>query len=117
MARRRARRRRRAAAARPPRKSRQKSAGPRSSAPAPGGRGRGRRRAVGRPRRARWTPFGAPVNVCAMEIKVGEPKAEARALARAGELGAALAAYDHLLAANPLDYDSRLKIADLLAAG
>jgi CRP-like cAMP-binding protein len=52
-----------------------------------------------------------------MEIKVGELKTEARALARAGELGAALAAYDHLLAANPLDYDSRLKIADLLAAG
>jgi CRP-like cAMP-binding protein len=52
-----------------------------------------------------------------MEIKVGELKAEARALARAGELGAALAAYDHLLASNPLDYDSRLKIADLLAAG
>jgi CRP-like cAMP-binding protein len=52
-----------------------------------------------------------------MEIKVGELKTEARALARAGELGAALAAYDHLLAANPLDYGSRLKIADLLAAG
>jgi CRP-like cAMP-binding protein len=52
-----------------------------------------------------------------MEIKVGELKAEARALARAGELGAALTAYDHLLASNPLDDDSRHKIADLLAAG
>jgi CRP-like cAMP-binding protein len=51
-----------------------------------------------------------------MGIKLGELKAEARALVRAGEAGAALAAYDHILASNPLDYDSRLKIADLLAA-
>jgi CRP-like cAMP-binding protein len=52
-----------------------------------------------------------------MGIKLGELKAEARTLARAGQLGAALAAYDHMLASNPLDYDSRLRIADLLAAG
>jgi CRP-like cAMP-binding protein len=50
-----------------------------------------------------------------MGIKLGEMKAEARTLARAGEVGAALSAYDHILASNPLDYDSRLKIADLLA--
>jgi CRP-like cAMP-binding protein len=49
-----------------------------------------------------------------MGIKLGELKAEARTLARAGEVGAALSAYDHILASNPLDYDSRLKIADLL---
>jgi len=36
-------------------------------------------------------------------------------LVRAGELGAALAAYDHVLAHNPLDYGCRMKIADLLA--
>src|SRR6266404_1207672 len=51
-----------------------------------------------------------------MGIKLRELKAEARTLIKAGEIAAALAAYDHILAANPLDYDSRLKIADLLAA-
>jgi CRP-like cAMP-binding protein len=50
-----------------------------------------------------------------MGIKLGELKAEARTLLRAGEVGAALAAYDHILATTPLDYDSRLKIADMLA--
>jgi CRP-like cAMP-binding protein len=50
-----------------------------------------------------------------MGIKLGELKAEARALTRAGQPGAALAAYDHILASSPLDYDTRLKIADLLA--
>ncbi|HEY2729405.1 MAG TPA: cyclic nucleotide-binding domain-containing protein [Polyangia bacterium] len=50
-----------------------------------------------------------------MGIKLGELKAEARTLLRAGEVGAALTAYDHILASNPLDYDSRLKVADLLA--
>ncbi|HVU51954.1 MAG TPA: cyclic nucleotide-binding domain-containing protein [Polyangia bacterium] len=50
-----------------------------------------------------------------MGIKLGELKAEARTLLRAGETGAALAAFDHILASNPLDYDSRLKIADLLS--
>ena len=50
-----------------------------------------------------------------MVITLRELKAEARTLARVGELGAALAAYDHILASNPLDYDSRLKVADLLA--
>jgi CRP-like cAMP-binding protein len=42
-------------------------------------------------------------------------KAEARVLLRAGELGAALAAYEHVLATNPLDYGARLKIADMIA--
>ena len=51
-----------------------------------------------------------------MGIKLRELKAEARTLIKAGEITAALAAYDHILAANPLDYDSRLKVADLLAA-
>jgi CRP-like cAMP-binding protein len=50
-----------------------------------------------------------------MGIKLGELKAEARTLLRAGEVGAALAAFDHILASNPLDHDSRLKVADLLA--
>jgi CRP-like cAMP-binding protein len=50
-----------------------------------------------------------------MTTTVRELKAEARILLRAGEVGAALAAFDHILAANPLDYGCRLKIADLLA--
>jgi CRP-like cAMP-binding protein len=41
-------------------------------------------------------------------------KTEARNLARAGQLVAALALQDHMLAANPLDADSRRRIADLL---
>ena len=36
-------------------------------------------------------------------------------LLRAGELGAALAAYDHILGTNPLDYGARLRIGDLCA--
>jgi CRP-like cAMP-binding protein len=51
-----------------------------------------------------------------MGIKLGDLKAEARTLVRAGEAAAALAAYDHILTVNPLDYGSRLKIADLLAS-
>jgi CRP-like cAMP-binding protein len=50
-----------------------------------------------------------------MGIKLGDLKAEARTLLRAGEVGAALAAFDHILSSNPLEYDSRLKVADLLA--
>jgi hypothetical protein len=50
-----------------------------------------------------------------MAIKLRDLKAEARVLVRVGELGSALCAYDHILTASPLDYDSRLKIADLLA--
>jgi CRP-like cAMP-binding protein len=57
-----------------------------------------------------------------MAIKVRDLKVEARALAgsadgpgaEAGGLAASLAAFDHILAANPLDWDARLKIADLL---
>jgi CRP-like cAMP-binding protein len=51
-----------------------------------------------------------------MGIKLRDLKTEARNLARAGQLGPALAAYDHMLAVNPTDDDSRRKIADLLAA-
>jgi CRP-like cAMP-binding protein len=51
-----------------------------------------------------------------MAIKLRDLKNEARALARAKQFPAALAAHDHMLAANPLDYDSRRKIADLLLA-
>jgi CRP-like cAMP-binding protein len=51
-----------------------------------------------------------------MTITVRDLKAEARMLVRAGELGAALAAYDHILATDPLDYDCRLKIAHVLTA-
>jgi CRP-like cAMP-binding protein len=50
-----------------------------------------------------------------MGIKLGELKTEARALLRSGQVGPALAAFDHILASNPLEYDSRLKVADLLA--
>jgi CRP-like cAMP-binding protein len=50
-----------------------------------------------------------------MAIKLRDLKRETQALARAGQLAAALAGHDHMLAANPLDYDSRRKIADLLA--
>jgi len=51
-----------------------------------------------------------------MGIKLRDLKAEARGLARAGKVVPALAACDHMLAANPLDDDSRRKIADLLLA-
>ena len=50
-----------------------------------------------------------------MGIKLGELKSEARSLLRAGAVGPALAAFDHILESNPLDQDSRLKVADLLA--
>ncbi len=50
-----------------------------------------------------------------MATTVRALKAEARVLLRAGELGAALAAYDHILATNPLDYGARLRIGDLTA--
>jgi CRP-like cAMP-binding protein len=50
-----------------------------------------------------------------MGIKLGSLREQARTLARAGELGTALATTDHILASNPLDYDSRLAIGDLLA--
>jgi CRP-like cAMP-binding protein len=51
-----------------------------------------------------------------MGIKLRDLKVEARNLARSGRPVPALAAYEHMLAANPLDGDSRRKIADLLAA-
>ncbi|HEX3694893.1 MAG TPA: cyclic nucleotide-binding domain-containing protein [Polyangia bacterium] len=49
-----------------------------------------------------------------MGSKLRDLKSQARALAAGGDAVRALAAYDHLLATNPLDNDSRLKIADLL---
>jgi CRP-like cAMP-binding protein len=51
-----------------------------------------------------------------MAIKLRDLKNEARTLTRARQYPAALAAHDHMLAVNPLDYDSRRKIADLLLA-
>jgi CRP-like cAMP-binding protein len=51
-----------------------------------------------------------------MAIKLRDLKTQARTQARAKQYAGALAAYDHMLAANPLDYDSRRKIADLLLA-
>jgi len=51
-----------------------------------------------------------------MGTKLGNLKAEARNLARAGQLLPALAAHVHMLGHNPLDGDSRRKVADLLAA-
>src|SRR5262245_6864596 len=49
-----------------------------------------------------------------MAIKLRDLKTEARNLAQAGQLGPALAAHEHMLAQNPLDDDSRRKVADLL---
>jgi CRP-like cAMP-binding protein len=49
-----------------------------------------------------------------MAIKLRDLKTEARNLAQAGQLGPALALHEHMLAHNPLDDDSRRKIADLL---
>jgi CRP-like cAMP-binding protein len=49
-----------------------------------------------------------------MPIKLRDLKTEARGLARAGQLVPALAAHDHMLASNPLDYDSRRRIPELL---
>jgi CRP-like cAMP-binding protein len=49
-----------------------------------------------------------------MALTLRDLKAEARNLARAGQVPAALAAHDWMLAANPLDGDSRRAIADLL---
>ncbi|HMF41564.1 MAG TPA: cyclic nucleotide-binding domain-containing protein [Polyangia bacterium] len=51
-----------------------------------------------------------------MAIKLRDLKNEARTLARAKQYAGALAAHDHMLALNPLDNDSRRKIADLLLA-
>jgi CRP-like cAMP-binding protein len=49
-----------------------------------------------------------------MTVKLRDLKTEARNLARAGQLTSALALQDHMLAANPLDADSRRRIGDLL---
>jgi CRP-like cAMP-binding protein len=49
-----------------------------------------------------------------MTLKLRDLKTEARNLARAGQLAPALALQDHMLAANPLDADSRRRIGDLL---
>lgn len=51
-----------------------------------------------------------------MNITLGEAKAEARRLLQAGDCARALALYDRILAAVPLDYEARFKIADTLAA-
>ena len=49
-----------------------------------------------------------------MALPLRDLKTEARNLAWAGQYAAALAAYDQMLAVNPLDGDSRRKIGDLL---
>jgi CRP-like cAMP-binding protein len=46
---------------------------------------------------------------------LGEARAQAEERLRAGDYAAALRIYDHLLAVVPLDYDARLRVADLLA--
>ena len=51
-----------------------------------------------------------------MAIKLRDLKNQARAQARAKQYAGALAAHEHMLAANPLDNDSRRKIADLVLA-
>lgn len=50
-----------------------------------------------------------------MPFTLRDLKGQARTLVRSGEVPMALAAYEHLLAENPLDNASRLKVADLLA--
>jgi CRP-like cAMP-binding protein len=49
-----------------------------------------------------------------MPLQLRDLKAEARNLSRAGQFAAALAAHDQMLAKNPLDSESRRRIADLL---
>lgn len=49
-----------------------------------------------------------------MTLTLAEAKANARAFLAAGEPAAALATFDHILAAQPLDDELRLEIADLL---
>ncbi|HVV50257.1 MAG TPA: cyclic nucleotide-binding domain-containing protein [Polyangia bacterium] len=49
-----------------------------------------------------------------MPIPLRDLKGEARNLARAGQFAAALAAHEQMLARNPLDSESRRRIADLL---
>jgi CRP-like cAMP-binding protein len=50
-----------------------------------------------------------------MNTTLGEAKAEALRLYRSGDYARALNAYDQILAAVPLDYEVRFKIADLLS--
>ncbi|HEY4395356.1 MAG TPA: cyclic nucleotide-binding domain-containing protein [Polyangia bacterium] len=49
-----------------------------------------------------------------MPLQLRDLKAEARNLTRTGQFAAALAAHDQMLATNPLDSESRRRIADLL---
>jgi CRP-like cAMP-binding protein len=51
-----------------------------------------------------------------MTVTLAEAKASPRAFLAAGQQAAALATFDHILTAAPLDDDVRLAIADLLAA-
>jgi CRP-like cAMP-binding protein len=51
-----------------------------------------------------------------MTVTLAEAKASARAFLAAGQQAAALATFNHILTAAPLDDDVRLAIADLLAA-
>jgi CRP-like cAMP-binding protein len=50
-----------------------------------------------------------------MSITLGEARAEARRLFHAGDYARALRAHEQILAAVPLDYQVRFKIADILA--
>jgi CRP-like cAMP-binding protein len=50
-----------------------------------------------------------------MSTSLGEAKGQARRLLQAGDYARALRLYDHLLAAVPLDYEIRFKVADVLA--
>jgi CRP-like cAMP-binding protein len=49
-----------------------------------------------------------------MPLQLRDLKAEARNLTKSGQFAAALAAHDQMLATNPLDSESRRRIADLL---
>jgi len=49
-----------------------------------------------------------------MPLQLRDLKAEARNLTRTGQFAAALAAHEQMLAKNPLDSESRRRIADLL---
>jgi CRP-like cAMP-binding protein len=50
-----------------------------------------------------------------MSTTLGEAKGQARQWLRDGDYAGALRLYDHLLAAVPLDYEIRFKVADVLA--
>src|SRR5262245_44386677 len=50
-----------------------------------------------------------------MSFKLRDAHRQAQSLLQSGEFARAMRVHDHILAVEPADYESRLKIADLLA--